>query len=442
MNLRKIAIVGTSLFLATSILLNPYSIKIEEKDKVEASKRTKQGNLFFLSNDVSSKKLEDMKTNINQEKAMDSVGKAFKANKLETKLVKSLKDITKEDEFKSLAVNYKEVENDIKLRSYLNSELNKGKKIYLYGGLSFKKYAELLGLDDMKVNVGSEDHPFYINFIEDETAVDSEKGDKIKDDEYEEKLEDIIGYTLKEEPLRLWGGYITNEDEKGNGIKISDDLYLREILKQESNRIEMLEEDLSENSAFLDIFSKNTASASSSLVFRGATKTTTGYYLSNDSGTLTSFYQLYKSTSERDTTYDIFTVKNTVQVKANSGWRATILNMKNSLPYTSDKLDEFKPQNASASPYSVTFGYPINLNFTFDISTNPTIKATSSFTNGWANWNVTDYNMSSSNYYSPSMVWSSTGTLASADLDYKATFRSGIDVTSTTSHHWDVSYNY
>lgn len=349
--------------------------------------------------------------------------------------VKSINPEDKVDlsEYNSIAYNYKDVEKNKKLQKALQEELQNGKKVYLFGGLTIKEYCDLLGIDKLytqtKIESGDSQESIELSFFnkEDEKKEKKKKDgtDKNKDSEKHE----IIGYTLDEDtPYKVFISDINSYDDEGK-IEIEDEIYLSEILQHENKIIEKSDSEISTRSSRI-VDSEYDIIASA-------------YYITKKAGQINSQWKLYKVTDEDDTKYDYFYVKDTSTIETYEWlWDAEEFTIRHDLVFDSDELDDAEPNDTSSNPYKVSLGYPYSIGFEYEIDTEPDMDLTLNKSNDYAKWKVTGSQLESSDDYEFVTAWASTGTYTKLDISHKVNFYAGIDVETDADQSISISYNY
>lgn len=251
------------------------------------------------------------------------------------------------------------------LELFLKTALHNGKKVYLYGGLTPGKYEELPS-QPLEVKVRSADEGAVRSvFIKD---IDQQNGGKSLD---ETTIQEVIGYTLEDSDLNVFMLNYKNMDENGNEIPVDSSIMLREIVEHEQR--------INEPSSAAVIVKSNS----------GDIRTVGGLYGQKSAEMITQ-WMLYKENSESDPDYDYFALQDIIRINKISGSTdAKKLKVTHDLIYSKDDLYAAAPGNSSSGPYTVTFGYPWTLTWSFTYDGNPSISLSEDWSNDKATWEIT-----------------------------------------------------
>ncbi|WP_064093161.1 hypothetical protein [Rossellomorea aquimaris] len=419
--------------IALGLATSPYNVNLgEDSISIVQAQENKSSNLVFYSSDKDLDKTLEKAINKKDDDFVEGIKHKVEKSKLNFEKLDDKNNFKKMSSATALAFDINEVRNDSKLINVLKTELQNGKRIYLFGGLTLKEYSELLDVE-LKVTLQGNQVSKEINLtadITDEKATDDTK--KTDDTKH-----DIVGYTLKDEPVALYTNSISKYNEDESLITNTEQDYLESILKKESVMID----EKTELNQF-GFIKKNTASAAQVKRASRYDLTRTVKNISTTVGEYTTQWFLYQELSETDYTYDDFAIQDETYVDAYNGYRAIKMTIKHSFPYSPDEWRKSRPLSDSDGSYSYTLGYPWGISGSFTISAEPNISRTYGTAEDWINWTVTDYNLESSNEYIMTTAWGSTGTLAAIDVNKAVTFKSGIDHTLTGSQYFTPRYDY
>lgn len=325
-----------------------------------------------------------------------------------------LPDLQKYDSF---AYNVKDVESNKDLRLFLQKALLSGKKVYLYGGLTPDQYSELLNqpleLTVKDTNTGEERNVTIRNLGYNEGGkINEEHGDKAT------TVQEVIGYTLEDSSNKAFMLNYINMDENGKEIPTDSTIILNQILKHEERQADF-----------------TTSSATIIKSSNGDIRTVGGLY-GQDNAEMLSQWMLYKESNESDNNYDYYALKDIIQInKLGGSTNAKRLYVEHYLAYANDDLYSAAPESTSSGPYTVEFGYPWTLSWSFTYSGNPNVTLNENWNTDTATWNIeADYlqNLQSSNRFQLGTSWKA------ADPDGLT----GVVVSHLTEWHSAVSHMF
>lgn len=342
------------------LLIMPYSINVG-KANVDREKRIVE---YFSKENASSVVDYVRNTSIRKDNSLQIQQKLMNENSLEVKT--DVLDNRKKPEAMSTdivyPVNY--VKKHPEVQATLNQEINKGKMVYLYGGLSYQEYKELLGLDNMFVRVKGNNG----KSIEIDVAMELKKNSPKY---HEPQKYDVIGYSLKG-ANSLFTNSISINNPKAN---VDDFHYLNEILAyvaEISNK-----RSATKNLSFI---SNNNASAST--VTRDVSDTTlvlSVYYNNTElTGRAYTDWALVQTTNETLKDWDLFHIEQSYKYSTYNGWRHDQSFIKHSI-YDVDDLKDGDPDSNTDSSWSIVFSAPWSFSAIFS-TTNATKLTTKEYT--------------------------------------------------------------
>lgn len=348
-------------------------------------------------------------------------------------------DISIDDQFiidvKGVAFPKEQVEKNVDIKKLAQNALISGKKVYLYGqGLTVERYKNLLGLEKMSAEV----YPANVD--------PKEYGKKGKPELTLETPESVqvIGYTNnKSEPNQIYlaGIHAYPLDE------IKPDMYLQAILDNEIDTHKKMKNlNGSQKNSGVISFVKNKALADSTQIKTFANNNEYTYDSSTGvlKGRIYSDIILFQDLTERDTTYDFFTLRDNLQVNTYNGAYTQWMLFDHDVPFDVDELFDWSPKGDSSFKSQFSISIPWGLNWAFETSSWPSVDDQSDLILDYARWRVT----SGDNpfIFQPGMAWLSTGTYAAADVRNKANyFWSGLPGGSsgvTATQLVNVRYDY
>lgn len=328
---------------------------------------------------------------------------------------------SKDESFTDVVADVEEVRNSSEMREYLHKQLVDGKMVFLYGGITFHEYKELLGLEKLIVDMG--------NDIRVDLGITKEPVEKkLKNTSIQPPIYDIIGYSLKDLSVNVATISVDNQ----NNIP-TDYHYLHGALNMLRTKVEDVNDDS------IGILADPGTIVRSKYNIIAYAYTPYGAL----AGQTTTDYTLYRNFNETDSTYDYFRIEDVTQVQGYNGFTGYSLNVKHDIPFSSDEIRDWGPLSSSSSPYTISLGYPWNITFTFNMTGNPSVTNTASLANNWTNWYVTNRLTRNLNgvIFRPQTAWASTGTYAGIDLVHSALFHNGFEAYSADGTI-QVRYDY
>ncbi|MBM7716126.1 hypothetical protein JOC94_003137 [Bacillus thermophilus] len=295
-------------------------------------------------------------------------------------------DISSENinKYDSIAVSYEVVKNNKSLSKKLKENLENGKKVYLYGDLTFEDYSKVLEVDislDTKTRNNEVKKLVFGN--------NNNNGNDSKTLEIEaiDKLQ-IIGYSLnKEDNIKVLGLNISHHDENGKTEIIPDSLYLKGILRYE-------QKDIENDSVTLNNVPGEPVLRNDVLLVGEA------FYITDIVGEIQSNWYLYKLLDEQDPDWDYFLLDNAVKPKImkhngsffGSTWRATFMRINHILPsHLKSRLIESTPKDTEGDDYgnySLSISFPWQISFTIPYRSKPTIQLDEDLKLNQSDWYV------------------------------------------------------
>ncbi|MDR7003095.1 hypothetical protein [Neobacillus niacini] len=439
--LGSVALVGTLIF-------NPYSFDFS-KDKVSQSKVSASApynrDVLYLSNEEPGK--------------VEGIVSGFESNQKQ-KIKDAMKVTVKKDDsipsldgYEDVVVHVDKLKKDIKLQKELQGKIKSGTKVYLVGGASVNDFKNLLKLD--KIEVKDKEKNKTARYDWDEEKMAKEKGPlKVNPNSAAEEGEfnyDVIGYTLDEnENNQLMISNISAFDENGKKVKPTDELYVQEVLGSTAETVDVEEQ---EYAAAQKAKQKVLGFLTTSKVEAGMTGVKSSpariygnaYYSGTKVGHTVTDWYLSKA-SDSESAYDYFMVEDKTSVYQDSSiWEPTKLWADHDIPYDSDYIKDWDPDDDGDSPYQIGFGLPYSMSWGFEMTGDPIVDNIGSQQYDYGRWEVTETNWGLSGLdgerFQPTTTWKSAGTWAVMDIREKGTFqRSGLTATSSISVR--VSYDY
>lgn len=328
--------------MASTLIMSPYSVDFSQPKllvKGEAKAELPyQRDLLFISdknlNEVVSKFMKDKKEQVLQATNINVVKKEKK---------------TSFDGFEDIAVNIKDVKSDRNLQKELSKAYKKGSKVYLFGGVTFEEYKNLLEIDTVSIK----DKGKTVAFTADKDKLAKEKG-KLKEnpdrlDSDDEFTYDIIGYTSEEgEANQLMVSTINVVDENSKKIPTTDVHIIQEVLGSTFETVDIEEQNYAANqqNKLFGFFSPNKAEAevvksNPARIFGNA------YFSSSKVGYTATDWYLNKAGSDGEADYDYFFVEDRTSAYASGGWKVHQIKTDHDIPYDTDKIKEWDPQDDS-----------------------------------------------------------------------------------------------
>lgn len=383
------------------------------------------------------KDANDAITRLATDKNDDSLGEVqeyIKAAKLEVE--SSNQNISAQfiSDANDIALPLEEVEKNSDLNKLARNALNTGKKVYIYGaGLTIEKFEKLLGLEKMTAEVypANVDPKEYAN--QKKPALGFGNKEEI----------DVIGYTTdKNAPNQIFLGGI--EVYPVNEVK--PHMYLQAILENEISTQKAISQGLSgtQKSAAVSFFKPNVAKAASEQIRTFPSNTEYLYDSSTGvlKGRIYSDIILYQDLTEKDPTYDNFTVRDNVQINSYNGASTQGSLFDHDIPYDTDEIFDWKPGDTSSqSSWSVSI--PWGISYSWSSSSSYPIDEQGDYALDYGRWVI---NSDPNNYYfQPSTAWNSLGTYAMVDIRNRTKFfwtglpggSSGVDLWQTLNIRYD-----
>lgn len=426
-------------------MATPYSFDIGALAKDQSPNPEK--NVSFFGNSNIEKSFSDLKNN-KKDEALASIQRSLDEKSLKVSL-KNVEKSTKAenlDQVDGLAYPIKVVRNNKNLQEELQQAMKDGEKIYLYGeSVTFDEYKELLGLDDVTIEVdGKDGKAMKVTMLEEKAK--EEKG-KLKNNpnslaEESEDAKQVIGYTTEENVVNKLFTATINSMGKNGKLKLKNEDYIQAILDDQvrTSEIEKRNSQSDDKTAFG--FTKNSASAS--LILRKDSYDHIAYakYNYNTYGKVYTDWKLYQQTNESVSNYDYFTVKEYMQPYTYNGSFIDYVKVDHDIPYDSDHIGEWGPNDSSGPTYSVGLGYPFSISYSFSMSSDPYVNEIGSQYYDYGRWTMSS--MGSGERFVPSTGWKSYGTMASMDIrdyvDFHVPASGG--VTTRAYQKIDVNYDY
>lgn len=428
------------------LVSSPYSLNLGDaaqpvasshKEKLSFYSRSDMNpTLDFVKNSNKDESLKDEKEKFQNGSLTVDTGQIGNGTK---KFPEDLKAVT------ALAYPADEIKRDANLKSQLQEALRSGKRIYLYGGVTFDDYRELLGVDEISVTTkdgnGNEKKATFGNRdkLAQEKGGLKEKPDKLlteKEDNY-----DIIGFTLdKNTPHKLSVISISVTTINGK-THPSEEHYLREVLDNLSYIIDKSNQQESKPTSLIKknaALAANVIRATSPYRFEGA-----AYWYSELAGKTFTNWDLQQNTDETVADYDYFMVKDYRTIQGYNGWDSFKLKTDHDIPWDSDFILQWGPGDKSSSPYPISFGVPFSVSWSFNMSTDPTVDEMGSLPYDYGRWEVySNWFAIDGTNFQPATTWKSYGTWADMDIREFGTFYGGLAGNVESSIKIDVSWDY
>ncbi|WP_299094231.1 hypothetical protein [uncultured Metabacillus sp.] len=454
--MKKIFILVSIVAITIGIFISPYSIDFDlSKSKANAISEVKElkseKKLMFYGSDLSAEKLNDIKKN-EKDDSLVQVKQKIKDNEIKATAKKGSKEvITSENlqEYTDVAFDVKLVRKDLELQKHLHNLLQNGKKVYLYGGLTFEEYKQLLNIEEMTAEASdptSKSKKMIIaEFGSDKKEKGSKKEHKNSSIEEDEEIREVIGYTLDpNDANKVFVSDITVNTKLGKATP-SEEHFLHEVLdgvyittKKEKEQSESKETKVS------GIFSKNSAYAGN--ITRKSspyTYSSSAYSGSMLVGRVYTDWYLLQNTDESEYAWDYFVVKDRKQTYSYNGARTTYLYVDHDIPCDCDEIEDWSPwDDSGGASYGISIGWPWNISVSYGMASNPKIDQQGSTAYDYGRWVVTDADIGDGEIFYPHTGWKSSGTMATMDIRHKATFYANEYVGGGLNQHIDVSYDY
>ncbi|MDO7487566.1 hypothetical protein Q5O89_20735 [Peribacillus frigoritolerans] len=466
--LRGSFVVILSLFLFfSSYSVNFFTKANEMKETTNDSSEEK--NIVIIADDETSTE-ETVKTVVeeNSDLEFEDIQDKVDNNELNVSVVspENNQDLEKSN---SIAADAAVVEGNKSYKDFLKTELEDGKRVFLYGDVQAEEYKEILDLD--KLTVKENDGQLEFGLSEEELnekaiengkevvgeSADASNGSEPTDDEVNGKgaldtadsefTSHVIGYTMdKSQEFQFVDVSINNFDENGNSIPNTDEMVLQEVINTQSEIIDT-ENEMNQEQNTTDAFTfitDNKVNAESVRVKNKYSLVEKGYRLGLLVARMDTDWHLYKQNSEKSKKYDYFTLKPVTQITSYKGIWARSIYTNIDIPAASDQLDDWGPMgDRGTSSISLSLGYPFSVGISMSFGENLKIDDRSSLAYDYARWQLndgaTELNRNiSGKTFNPAAGWASTGTYARAGLTVVGKFDNYITLTTKSN----VSYDY
>lgn len=338
-------------------------------------------------------------------------------------LEKPSSDLPNLNNYSSFAYDVKEVENNPKLKAYLQRALLKGKKVYLYGGLTPGKYEELLNRPlEFKVKDEAE------GAVRSLLISDVPQGE-VKSGLKETTEQTIVGYTMKDDDNKLFMLNYQNMDQDGNEIPTDSSIILDQIVKHEERA--------------------NQITPSATVIKSNSTdiRTVGGLYGVDNAEMITQWF-LYKEYDESDPKFDYFAIKDIIRInKLGGSTNSKKLTVTHDILYSKDDLYGASPKSSSSGPYTVSFAYPWGLEWSFNYDGNPNISLTENTNTDIAKWVITPgflKNLQGSDSFELGSSWkaNSAYTYTGVQVSHVTEWHSAVQHMFDLSNTFNVGYNW
>jgi hypothetical protein len=430
--------------LLIGIVWSPYSLNVKGANASTAGTKAEERKLDFYSAEditpvIKSMKNDNKDDSIIKEKQFLNEGKI----KVEWKQANKENKVTNQ-ESTDIAYSVNEVKKSPELQKALHDALIDGKKVYLYGGLTFDEYRQLLNIDEITIDASKENSkPMKVHF-----GNEKQKGPKKENPHSlawkDEDVHDIIGYTIKDVPQKLFVSDI-NVSSKNGTLPPTTKHYIQEILNSLVITVESTAEEEPGITSF-NFLRKNAAKADSKIVKSNGTFSASAYYNSLLLGRIYTDWYLKQSYDESDGTYDYFTVEDYTQIQGYNGGYPYYLKVDHDIPYDSDHIYDWDPDDDSDNPYNISIGFPWSISFSFNLGGEPTVNEIGSLNYDYGRWEIKNGiggSLKNGDRFKPATSWKSYGTYASMDIRHWCNFTevSG-NMTAQAYHKLDVDYDY
>ncbi|RBP87895.1 hypothetical protein DFO70_11786 [Cytobacillus firmus] len=356
--------------------------------------------------------------------------------------------LSNKGEGQELAADVRTVREDKNLQKQLANRLKSGAKVYLYGGVTIDEYKDLMEISEVSVKVKDEKAKDLNLTFGGEKEKAEKEGKKLKQNPYslaaeDENSYDIVGYSIVEANENKFA--VTNIsvfDDAGNEIEPTEEYYIREILEISADTAAKIEV---QTFSLGSIFGLNRVHADSEPVTSSPTRiTATAYYNGVIAGRTYTDWVLEKA-GDSDSSFDYFLVNDKTTISGANGFVAKYLKSDHDIPYDSDYIIDWDPDDDTSSPYNLSFGVPFSAAWSFDMSNSPKVNNIGSQPYDYGRWEVTPGGLSSSINgvrFEPATTWKSAGTYASMDIREYGTFRNAKNIAAYSSVKIDVNYDY
>jgi hypothetical protein len=447
---KKVSQVAISGVLLTTAIFSPLSLNTERITSLAfANEKVYEKPIdrltFLSSNDLNEKvnKVQERK-----DETLDKMKEKIKTKSLKVSAIKLNGKVDKDKkslvESTDLAANVEDVRKDSELQAYLQSQLQEGKRVYLYGSLTIKEYKKLLKLNEIKIKVNKKDaSQGYLSFGSDLDT--KEKGPLKKNAPETEEVTNIIGFTLdNNEPRQFVDISVSSYDDEGSKIENKEEFYIQDIMAEQADLIQMEEKQNPEKTALISL---NQVSAADNPIVDQAYG---AYSLAKNSfgttmGRVDMDWELLQEPRSGDgsSTYDYFTLTPLTQANAYNGAQAKVIWQDIDIPSDSDELRQWTPQGDNTkTDWSLSLGFPFNFGVSMNFADDTKIDDQSSTGYDYARWDVTDGNLDDE-VFRGAAGWASYGTQAYASYAAQVTVQiySGTQY-KTAAKRLYANYNY
>lgn len=347
----------------------------------------------------------------------------------------------------SYAFDMDNLKADSKLREKVKELSDNGKMIYLYGqGITLKEYDELLGLDGVGIFSASETGALK------DSSLGYQKLGLVDGIKY-----NIIGFK-QGEPNSLYvseiGTYDDNNKKINNQIenfKLTNGVLEAQVTKVNDKLHNRKDKSITLGDIKIPFLEKSSVFADSQYVTSSPHSAKSFYDVSNRLvGKIDTSWYLMRDLDETDSTYDYFTVQVQYEILAGTYYKANSADIKHSLPYSSDAVNDWGPKDNSGASISVSI--PWGVSYTTDTSNSLAVDECGSMANDYGRWiisprwyqNSISYDGNDPCRFRPGTAWLSTGTYAGLDSDISITYetKDGWNIDRVMSQTVNVRYDY
>lgn len=446
MKKRKSKFVITGVLLAGLLISSPYSLKLNLGNAAQPSVTSShKEKLFFYSKSDMNPTLDFVK-NSNKDESLKDEKEKFKNGSLtvDTKQIGNPENL---EAVTALAYPADEIKQDAILKDQLQKALRSGKRIYLYGGVTFNDYRELLGVEEVSVMAkdshGNEKKVVFGNrdaeIAQEKSGIKKKNPNQLlteKEDNY-----DIIGFTLDPNTPHKLSAISISVNTANGKTQPSEEHYLREVL---DNLSYIIDKSNQQENKPVSLIKKNAALAGSNIIratspyrFEGVV-----YWYSELAGKTFTSWDLLQNADETVANYDYFIIKDYTTIQPYNGWGAYKLKADHDIPWDADYILEWGPGDSNSSPYNISLSWPFGAQWSFSMSTSPTVDEMGSQPYDYGRWEV--YNSLwyiDGEKFQPATTWKSYGTWADMDIREFGTFISSKGQVGS-SIKIDVSWDY
>jgi hypothetical protein len=407
--------------LCLGVLVSPYTLNVS----VNASGQEARRDLVYFSDTEASEVVNYVK----ETSTDDSVVKEqalLKKDKMDAKAytLYNVRKVSRENPT-DIAYPIDYVRENKEIQQALKESLEKGKVVYLYGGLTLPDYKEVIGLDEMTMTVLSKSgKPFVFDL--------GETGDT------ELATYDVIGFSKRGLNSIYQANITITEDREPTNYH-----YLREILYYIALDNEKREKN--QKATANNILNMTTSSADSTI--RDSSDRTTyasAYDIDTLAGRVFTDWQLSQHTNESQSEWDYFSLWQGTYLEAYNGYHPTgdALDIEHSLPYSKDDLQDVDPDDTPSSPYSISIGSPWSIGLSFSMNSDPNVDQ---YFNGMDEYATLDVDgMGTNDQFEPQAAWKSgTSSLKAAlDINNIADFENDCFTCGTARAEHDINVRY